>query len=89
MCWKTSEFSQRKLNEFNKQKQIFANTIASFKVAYRISKCRTPYSNGESSVLSPTDIVEIMHGESYAKELQKTSLTNNTVGRRTADILDL
>jgi hypothetical protein len=60
-----------KLNEFNKQKQVFSKItvtsellLVSFTVAYRIAKCKRTHSNGESSVLlAATDIVEMMLGE--------------------------
>jgi hypothetical protein len=47
------------------------------------------YSTGESLLLlAAGDIVEIMFGESYAKELRKIPLAHNTMRRRISDISD-
>jgi hypothetical protein len=55
---KTSQLFHRKLKEFNKRKQAFAETttvtskplFAQFKAAYRIAKCKSFHSIGESLV---------------------------------------
>jgi len=43
------------------------------------------------SIVLPVDIdtVEIVHGESYAKELRKSPLADNTVGKTASDVSDL
>jgi hypothetical protein len=56
--------------------------LSSFKVTYKTGKCRKLHSIGESAVLpAATDTVEIMFGESHAKEFRKIPLTDNTVDR--------
>jgi hypothetical protein len=53
--------------------------LASFKVACRTAICKKTHYTAESFGLpSATDTVETMHGESYAKELQKIPLAYNT-----------
>jgi hypothetical protein len=70
---KPPEFFHRKLNELNKRRHTFAELLlASFKIVYRIAKCKQPHFTRERLILpAVTDIlvVEIMLGESYDKEL--------------------
>jgi hypothetical protein len=44
--------------------------LASFKVTYRIVKCKKPHWIGESLVLPVIGIIETIIGKSHAKELQ-------------------
>jgi hypothetical protein len=85
---RTPEFFHRKLNEFNKQKQAYTKNIttitvqpllALFEAAYRIAKCR-------KLLPSATHTVVIILQESYAIELRKIPLVDNTVGGRISDI---
>jgi hypothetical protein len=47
-----------------------------------------PYSTGESLVLPATvDIIEMMIGGSYTKQLRGIPLADNTVERRISDVL--
>jgi hypothetical protein len=93
---KPIEFFQRKLDELNNQKQTFkkifsvtpnALLLASYHVSYRIAKCKKPHTIGETLILpAAIDMVRIMFGESYAKQLRQIPLADNTVGRRINDI---
>lgn len=61
--------------------------LASYHVSYRIAKCKKPHTIGETLVLpAAIDMVKIMFGESYAKQLSQIPLADNTVGRRIDDI---
>lgn len=61
--------------------------LASYKVAYRIGKCKKSHTIGEDLVLrAAIDIVETMFGESFANQLRQIPLADNTVGRRISDI---
>ncbi|XP_035211445.1 protein FAM200A-like [Stegodyphus dumicola] len=61
--------------------------LASYKVFYRIAKCKKPHSIGETLVLlAAIDMIETMLGESYADQLKIIPLADNTVGRRICDI---
>ena len=75
---KSKEFSQRKLDEFTKQKQTFKEMIhfpsnallASYSVSYRIVKCKKPHIIAETLVLpAAIDMVKITFGEPHAKQL--------------------
>ena len=77
------KFFQRKLNEFNKQKQTLKKivsvpsnaSLASYHVSYRIAKCKKTHTIGETLVLpAAIDMVKIMIGESYAKQLRQITL---------------
>ncbi|XP_067139511.1 zinc finger BED domain-containing protein 5-like [Centruroides vittatus] len=58
--------------------------LASYKVSYRIAKCKKPHSIGETLVLpAAIDIIATMLGESYADQLKIIPLT---VGRQISDI---
>ncbi|XP_026476390.1 zinc finger BED domain-containing protein 5-like [Ctenocephalides felis] len=94
---KTKEFFQRKLDNLNKQKESFSKALsvsqkallASYKVSYRIAKCKKPHSIGETLVLpAAIDIIATMFGESYADQIKSIPLADNTVGRRISDISD-
>ena len=68
----------------NKQLVLFSSflhtpakaQLASFKVAYRIAKCKKPHTLAEELVLPAVDLVSTMIGESAAP------LSNNTISRR-------
>ncbi|KAK9882479.1 hypothetical protein WA026_021820 [Henosepilachna vigintioctopunctata] len=92
---KSIEFYQRKLDEFNNQRQTFKKILsvppnvllASYKVSFQIAKCKKTHHIGENLILpAAIDIVRIMFSESYAKQLEKIPLSDNTVGRRINDI---
>ncbi|XP_026481385.1 zinc finger BED domain-containing protein 5-like [Ctenocephalides felis] len=94
---KTKEFFQRKLDNLNKQKESFSKALsvsqkallASYKVSYRIAKCKKPHSIGETLVLpAAIDIIAMMFGESYADQIKSIPLADNTVERRISDISD-
>jgi len=57
--------------------------IASYKVSYRIAKCKKPHTIAEQLILpAAIDVVNIVVGESAGKLLSKVPLSNNTVSRR-------
>ena len=94
---KSREFIARKLTETNKQfveLSSFLDTpvkaqLASFKVAYRIAKCKIPHTIAEELVLpAALDIVSTMIGESVAQKLKVAPLSNNTICRRIEKISD-
>ena len=75
----------------NKQSVVFSNflhtpakaQLASFKVAYRITKCKKPHTIAEELVLpAALDLVSTMIGESAAEKLKPVPLSNNTICRR-------
>lgn len=54
--------------------------IASYKVTYRIAKCKKPYTIAEELILpAAIDMVNIMVSDSAGKLLSKVPLSNNTV----------
>ena len=56
-------------------------------MSYRIAKCKKSYTIAETLVLpAAIDMVKIMFGEPYAKQLRQIPLADNTVGRRINDI---
>ena len=72
---KPREFFARKLSEMNKQSVVLSNflqtpakaQLASFKVAYRIAKCKRLHTIAEELVLpAALDLVSTMIGESAA-----------------------
>ena len=94
---KPREFFARKLSEMNKQSVVFSNflqtpakaQLASFKVAYRIAKCKKPHTIAEELVLpAALDLVSTMIGESAAQKLKAVPLSNNTISRRIDKISD-
>ena len=87
---KPKEFFQRKLDEFTKQKQMLKEVVhstsnallASYLVSYRIAKRKKPHTVADTLVLlAAIDMVKIMFGESYAKQLRQIPLSDNTVSR--------
>lgn len=95
MVGKPREFFQRKQTEAVKQKASFskhskANSdalLASYKVAYRIAKCKKPHTIAEELILpAALDMAKIMIGEEAGKQLLKIPLSNNTISRRIYDI---
>jgi hypothetical protein len=81
-------------NTFFKSASIPNNALlASYKVAYRIAKCKKPHTIAEELILpGAVDMVSIMVGESAGKLLLKVPLSNNTISRRiqhmAEDIID-
>ena len=76
----------------NKQSVLFSNfctQLASFKVAYRIAKCKKPHSVEEELVLAAAlKLASTMIGESVAQKLKAVPLSNNTVCSGIDKILD-
>ena len=81
----------------NKQSALFSNflhtpakaQLASFKIEYRIAKCKKPYTIAEELVLpAALDLVSTMTGESVAQKLKAVPLSNNTICRRIDKISD-
>ena len=81
----------------NKQSVVFLNflqtpakaQLASFKVAYRIAKCKRVHTIAEEFVLpAALDLVSTMIGESAAQRLKAVPLSNNTISRRIDKISD-
>ena len=63
--------------------------LASFKVAYRITKCKKLHTIPEELVFpAALDLVWTMIGESAAQKLKAVPLSNNTISRRIDKILD-
>ena len=94
---KPREFFARKLSEINKQSVVFSNflqtpaktQLASFKVAYRIAKCKRLHTNAEEFVLpAALDLVSTIIEESIAQKLKAVPLSNNTISRRIDKISD-
>lgn len=94
---KPREFFELKLKSYEKQKSLFKKTlsvnekalIASYKVSYKIARCKKPHTIGEELILpAAIEIVEIMFGDNFAKQLQSIPLSNDTVARRIADIAE-
>ena len=94
---KPLEFFARKLSEMNKQSVVFSNflqtpakaQLASFKVAYRIAKCKKPHTIAEELLLpAALDLVSTMIGESAVQTLTAVPLSNNIISRRIDKISD-
>ena len=61
----------------------------SFKVAYRIAKCKKMHAIAEELVLpAAIDLVSTMIGETVAQKLKVVPLSNNTICRRIEKISD-
>lgn len=97
MVGKPREFFERKLKELKHQKNTILKPVsisnsallASFKVAYRIAKCKKPHTIAETLILpAAIDMVNIMVGESAGKLLSKVPLSNNTISRRIEHIAE-
>ena len=85
------------MDEFTKQKQTFKKIVhfssnalpASYLVTYTIAKYNRSVTHtiAESLVLpAAIDMVKIMFGKPYAKQLRQIPLADNTAGRRINDI---
>ncbi|GFW25144.1 SCAN domain-containing protein 3 [Trichonephila clavipes] len=90
---KPREFFESKLKSYEKQetfKKMSVNEKAlftSYKVLYKIARCKKPYTIGEELILpAANEIVETMFGDKFAKELQSIALRNDTFPRRINDI---
>ncbi|XP_045483145.1 zinc finger BED domain-containing protein 5-like [Harmonia axyridis] len=97
MVAKSRDFFHRKLQNLKKTKNVFTQQasvpnnalLASFKVAYRVAKCKKPHTIAEELILpAAIDMVNIMVGESAGKLISKVPLSNNTISRRIHDIAD-
>ena len=63
--------------------------LASFKVAYRIAKCKKLHTIVKELVLiAALDLVSTIIGESAAQKLKAVPLSNNTISRRIDKISD-
>ena len=94
---KPHKFFARMLLEMNNQSVLFSNflytptkaQLASFKVAYRIAKCKKPHIIAKQLMLpAALDFVSKMIGESVAQKLKAVPLSNNAICRRIDKILD-
>ncbi|XP_063902632.1 zinc finger BED domain-containing protein 5-like [Zophobas morio] len=92
---KPRQFFELKLKSFEKQKTFFKKSLsvhekallASYKVSYRIARCKKPHTIGEELILpAAIEIVETMFGDNFTKQLQSIPLSNDTVARRISDI---
>ncbi|GBL90425.1 Zinc finger BED domain-containing protein 5 [Araneus ventricosus] len=95
---KDISFFKRKLESHNKSRSFIEKkfttdnqkiTKASYKVSYRIALAGEAHVIGES-LIKPCvqDIVSCVLGESYSKQVESVSLSNNTVKKRINDIAD-
>ena len=86
---KPRKFFSRKLSEMNKQSVLFSNflhtpanaQLASFKVAYRIGKCKIHHTIAEELVLAAAalHLGSTLIGESVAQKLKAVPLSNNII----------
>ena len=81
----------------NKQSVVFSNflqtpakvQLASFKIAYRIAKCKKLHTIAEELVLPVAlDLVSTIIGKSGVQKLKAVPLSNNTISRRIDKISD-
>ena len=81
----------------DKQSVLFSNfshtpakaQLASFKVGYRIEKCKKPHTIAEELVLpAALDLVSTIIGESVAQKLKPVPLSSNTICSRISKISD-
>ena len=62
---------------------------ASYEASYLIAKSIKPFSVGEKSRFpAAVKMSEIVHGKRYGDEIRKIPLSNDTVARRIAEIID-
>ncbi|GFT03211.1 zinc finger BED domain-containing protein 5 [Nephila pilipes] len=91
-------FFKRKLESHNKSRSFMGEkfktdhqkiTEASYKVSHRIAPAGEAHVIGES-IIKPCvqDIISCVLGESYSKQVESVSLSNNTVKRRINNITD-
>ena len=92
---KPKKYFLRKLENLTNQKasiSSFSHTgqnvvMASYKVAYRVARCKKPHTIAEELILpAATDLVGIMIGDNAAKKLKDVPLSNNTICRRIEDM---
>ena len=94
---KPKEFFVRKLSELQGQKaalDTFSRNqtpqnalLSSYKVAYRVAKCKKPHTIAEELILpSAIDMVTCMLGEKAAQKIKMVPLSNNTLCRRIEDM---
>ncbi len=91
MVDKPREYFSRKMKDLHQQKNVFTKQasvpknalLASFKVAYRIAKCKKAHTIAEELILpAAVDMANIMIGENAGKLLSNIPLSNNTINRR-------
>lgn len=94
---KPRKFFELKLSSREKQKSFFKKTLsmnekallASYKVSYKIARCKKPHTIGEELILpAAIEIVETMFGNNFVKQLESIPLSNDTVARRIGDIAE-
>ncbi|XP_050985391.1 zinc finger BED domain-containing protein 5 [Labeo rohita] len=92
---KPLDFFQRKLSEYRQQESRMVKStsvnknaqMASFKVAYRIARCKKPHTIAEQLILpAALDMVSVMLDETSAAKLKTIPLSNDTVAKRICDI---
>jgi hypothetical protein len=93
---KPREYFCRKLSQIKEQKALFASKqatiwnkglLVSYKIAYRVAKCKKPHTIAEELVLPcAMDMVNIMFGESRGKQLLPIPLSDSTISRRIQDL---
>ncbi|GFX40694.1 protein FAM200B [Trichonephila clavipes] len=94
---KPREFFESKLKSYKKQNPFLKETLsvnekallASYKVSYKIARCKKPHTIGEEHFLpAAIEIVETMFEDNFAEELHSIPLSNDTVSRRIDDIVE-
>lgn len=91
MVSKSRDCFTRRLKELKEQKSTFVKQasvlhsalLASYKVAYRVSKCKNPHRITEELILlAAVDVVNIMVGESVGWLPSELPLSNSTLSRK-------
>ena len=90
---KLVEFFHRLPQTSERQRQSFESEFvneyirASFEASLLIAKCKKPYNIGKELILpAAIKMSAIVDGKKEANEMQKISLSNNTVARRISEI---
>ena len=92
---KPVEFFHRLLRTSERQRQSFESEFvnegkyirASFEASLLIAKCKKPYNIGEELILpAAIKMSAIVYGKKEANEMQKISLSNNTVARLISEV---
>lgn len=87
------EFFKLKLKSYEKQKSFLKKQpvnekalLASYKILYKIAKCKKLHTIGEElNFPASIEIVQTMFGDNFTKQLQCIPLSNDTVGSRIGD----
>ena len=92
---KSRDFFIRKLTEFRTQKEQYSKIssdhenelLASYKVAYRVPRCKKPHNIAEKLILpAALDIITTILGSEYARKVQSVPVSNDTIPRRISDL---